>query len=54
MAAWMDGGSPKESKNFAVPSSKFQSGVLRLGAAQRSPDGYIVGGIAINRQGPRF
>jgi hypothetical protein len=37
-----------------VPISKFQSDVLRLLAAQRSPDSYIAGGIAINRQGPRF
>jgi hypothetical protein len=28
--------------------------VLRLLAAQRSPDSYIAGGIAINRSGPRF
>ena len=50
----MDGGSPSESNSFAVPISKFQSDVLRLLAAQRSPDSYIAGGIAINRQGPRF
>jgi hypothetical protein len=37
-----------------VPISKFQSDVLRLLAAQRSPDSYIAGGIAINREGPRF
>jgi len=42
------------SKSFAVPISKFQSDVLRLLAAQRSPDSYIAGGIAINRQRPRF
>jgi hypothetical protein len=34
--------------------TKFQSNVLRLLAAQRSPDSYIAGGIAINRSGPRF
>jgi hypothetical protein len=28
--------------------------VLRLLAAQRSPDSYIAGGVAINRDGPRF
>lgn len=50
----MDGGSPSGSKSFAVPISKFQSDVLRLLAAQRSPDSYIAGGVAINRQGPRF
>lgn len=33
-----------------MPISKFQSDVLRLLAAQRSPDS----GIAINRHGPRF
>lgn len=37
-----------------MPISKFQSDVLRLLAAQRSPDSYIAGGVAINRQGPRF
>jgi len=37
-----------------VPISNFQSEVLRLLAAQRSPDSYIAGGIAINRAGPRF
>ena len=54
MAVWMDAGSPSGSKSFAVPISKFQSDVLRLLATQRSPDSYIAGGIAINRQGPRF
>jgi len=37
-----------------VPISKFQSDVLPLPAAQRSPNSYIAGGVAINRQGPRF
>jgi hypothetical protein len=37
-----------------VPITRFQSEVLRLLAAQRSPDSYIAGGIAINRAGPRF
>lgn len=37
-----------------MPISKFQSDVLRRLASQRSPDSYIAGGIAINRQGPRF
>jgi hypothetical protein len=54
MAAWMVVGSRSVSKNFAMPISKFQSDVLRLLAAQRSPDSYIAGGIAINRQNPRF
>jgi hypothetical protein len=50
----MDGGLQNASKSFAVPIRKFQADVLRLLAAQRSPDSYIAGGIAINRQGPRF
>ena len=54
MAAWTGDGSPSGSKSFVVPISRFQSDVLRLLAAQRSPDSYIAGGIAINRQGPRF
>ncbi|MBV8508248.1 MAG: hypothetical protein JOZ11_20890 [Alphaproteobacteria bacterium] len=37
-----------------MPISNFQSDVLRTLAAQRSPDSYIAGGIAINREGPRF
>jgi len=37
-----------------VPIAKFQSEVLRTLAAQRSPDSYIAGGVAINRDGPRF
>jgi hypothetical protein len=28
--------------------------VLRVLAAERSPDSYIAGGIALNREGPRF
>ena len=54
MDAWTGGGLQSASKRFAVPISKFQSDVLRLLAAQRSPDSYIAGGVAINRQGPRF
>ena len=37
-----------------MPIGKFQSEVLRTLAAQRSPDSYIAGGVAINRDGPRF
>ena len=37
-----------------MPLSRFQSEVLRTLAAQRSPDSYIAGGVAINRTGPRF
>jgi hypothetical protein len=38
----------------AVPITKFQSSVLRLLAAHRSPDSYVAGGVAINRDGPRI
>jgi hypothetical protein len=54
MAAWMDGGWPNGSKSFAVPIDKFQSDVLRVLAAQRDPESDIAGGVAINREGPRF
>ena len=37
-----------------MPLGKFQSDVLRALAAQRSPDSYIAGDVAINREGPRF
>ena len=37
-----------------MPLTKFQSEGLRSLAAQRSPDSYIAGGVAINREGPRF
>jgi hypothetical protein len=37
-----------------VPLTKLQSEVLQVLAAQRSPDSYIAGGVALNRQGPRF
>ena len=37
-----------------MPISRFQSAVLRVLAAQRSPDSYVAGGVAINRDGPRF
>jgi len=37
-----------------VPITKFQSDVLRLLAVQRSPDSYIAGGVAINREGARI
>lgn len=41
-------------KASAVPLTKLQSEVLRVLAAQRSPDSYIAGGVALNREGPRF
>lgn len=37
-----------------MPLTKLQSHVLRILAAERSPDGYIAGGVAINREGPHF
>jgi hypothetical protein len=37
-----------------VPLTKLQSHVLRVLAAERSPDSYVAGGVAINREGPRF
>ena len=37
-----------------MPLSSFQSNILRVLATQRSPDSYIAGGVAINRDGPRF
>ena len=48
-AAW-----PNISKNSAVPLTKLQSHVLRVLASERSPDSYIAGGVALNRNGPRF
>jgi hypothetical protein len=41
-------------KDCAVPLTNLQSHVLRVLAAGRSPDSYIAGGVAINREGPRF
>jgi hypothetical protein len=41
-------------KDCAVPLTRLQSHVLRVLAAGRSPDSYIAGGFAINREGPRF
>ncbi|MGC2661497.1 MAG: nucleotidyl transferase AbiEii/AbiGii toxin family protein [Bryobacteraceae bacterium] len=37
-----------------MPLTKLQCHVLRLLAEERSPDSYIAGGVAINREGPRF
>lgn len=37
-----------------MPLTKLQTHVLRLLAEQRSPDSYVAGGVAINRDGPRF
>ena len=54
MAAWKGGAWRNGSKDSAVPLTKLQSHVLRVLAAERSPDSYIAGGVAINREGPRF
>jgi hypothetical protein len=54
MAGWTGGGLRNASRNCAVPLGKFQSRILLALAAQRSPDSYIAGGVAINRDGPRF
>lgn len=37
-----------------MPLTKLQSHVLRVLASERSPDSYIAGGVALNRNGPRF
>jgi hypothetical protein len=36
-----------------VPLSALQSTLLKLLASQRSPESYVAGGSALNRQGPR-
>jgi hypothetical protein len=50
----MDGAWQNRLKDSAVPLTKLQSEVLRVLAAERSPDSYIAGGIALNRDGPRI
>jgi hypothetical protein len=50
----MGDGSPSILNVYVVPLSKLQSRLLRLLAGKRSPDSYVAGGIAINRDGPRF
>lgn len=37
-----------------MPLTNLQSQALRVLAAQRSPDSYIAGGVALNREGPRY
>ncbi len=37
-----------------MPLTKLQSHALRILAADRSPDSYIAGDAALNRDGPRF
>ena len=54
MAVWKAGDLRKASKGFAVPLTELQTHALRVLAAQRSPDSYVAGGVALNRSGPRF
>ena len=54
MVAWKAGAWPSGLKASAVPLTKLQSHVLRVLAAERNPDSYIAGDLAINREGPRF
>lgn len=37
-----------------MPLTRLQTHVLQLLAGYRSPDSYIAGGVALNREGPRF
>ena len=37
-----------------MPLSDLQAAILRLLAAQRSPESYVAGASALNRDGPRF
>ena len=50
----MDGAWRNRSNASAMPLTKLQSEVLGVLAAQRSPDSYIAGGVALNREGPRL
>jgi hypothetical protein len=50
----MGDGSPSILNVYVVSLSKLQSRLLSLLAGKRSPDSYVAGGIAINRDGPRF
>ena len=54
MAGWTDGVWRNGLRGCVVPLTELQSYVLRILAAQRSPDSYIAGGIALNINGPRF
>jgi hypothetical protein len=53
-AVWKGAGWRSRSSEFAVPLTKLQSHVLTILAAQRSPDSYVAGGAALNREGPRY
>jgi hypothetical protein len=54
MVAWKAGAWLTGWKASAVPLTKLQSHVLGVLAAECSPDSDIAGGVAINREGPRF
>jgi len=54
MAGCPGGAWQRKLKVPAMPLTKVQSRVLRVLAAERSPDSYIAGGVALNREGPRF
>jgi hypothetical protein len=54
MAEWKGVAWRRRSKTCAVPLTKLQHHALSLLAAGRSLDSYVAGGIAINRDGPRF
>jgi hypothetical protein len=51
---WKAAASPSGLKSCVVPLTKLQSHVLRLLAAQRDLNSYVAGGIALNREGPRY
>lgn len=50
----MGGGLQNRSNICAVPLSKLQTALLQLIAANRNPESYIAGAIALNRDGPRY
>jgi len=50
----MGAGWPNILSACAVPLSKLQSHLLRLLASQRSPESYVAGAAALNRDGPRY
>jgi hypothetical protein len=45
---------PRGSKQRVVPLSEIQTDILRLLAANRSPESYVAGASALNQHGPRF
>jgi len=54
MPGWTAAVLPSGLKSCVVPLTKLQSHVLGLLAAQRDLNSYIAGGIALNREGPRY